>query len=180
MKYLALLRGINVGGKNTVSMKQLAAGLEQAGFKDVSSYINSGNIFFTDERAGLSELQQKVEVVIANTFGLTIKALVLDKPTIDAIVGAIPTDWTNDATMRCDVLFLWDTYRADEVYAQLPIKPGIDTAKYVDGAIIWSIPRDKVTRSGLPKIIGTDLYAHMTLRNCNTARKIQQIMSTEA
>lgn len=177
MKYVALLRGINVGGKNKVGMKQLAAALEQAGFKDVSTYINSGNIFFTDERASLGELQQQVEAVITATFGLTIKALVLDKPSLDAIVGAIPTDWTNDANMRCDVLFLWDTYQAGEVYAQLPIKPSIDTVKYVNGAIIWSIPRDKVTRSGLAKIIGTDIYAHMTLRNCNTARKIQERMN---
>ena len=48
MKYVALMRGINVGGNNKISMKQLATALEQAGFLGVSTYINSGNIFFSD------------------------------------------------------------------------------------------------------------------------------------
>lgn len=174
MKYVALLRGINVGGNNKISMRELATALERAGFTDVSTYINSGNIFFSAKQASIKELQKLIEGVIAATFGLHIKALVLDKPAVETVVAAIPDDWTNDAYMRCDVLFLWGTHQAEDVYAQLPIKPGIDTVKYVHGAIIWSIPRDKVTRSGLPKIIGTDLYANMTIRNCNTARKIQE------
>ncbi len=176
MKYVALLRGINVGGKNKVSMKELSAALEQAGFSNVSTYINSGNIFFSDNSSDAGKLQKQVEAVITASFGLNIKALVLNKPTIDAVVSAIPSDWTNDSGMKCDVMFLWDKYRSEDVFKQLPIKPGIDTAKYVDSAIIWGVPRDKATKSGLPKIIGTDIYAHMTIRNCNTARKIQQLM----
>jgi uncharacterized protein (DUF1697 family) len=78
--------------------------------------------------------------------------------------------------MKCDVLFLWDKYRSEEVVRQLPLKEGIDTVKHVKGAIIWGVPRDKVTKSGMPKIVGTDIYAHITIRNCNTTRKIQQLM----
>jgi uncharacterized protein (DUF1697 family) len=177
MKYVALLRGINVGGNNKIGMKQLVTALKQAGFRDVSTYINSGNIFFSDKQQDLGKLQEKVEVIIAQEFGLNIKVLLLNKPAVDAIVAAIPDDWTNDTFMRCDVLFLWDKYRAEEIIEHLPAKPGIDTVKHVKGAVIWSIPRDKVTKSGLPKIIGTEIYAHMTIRNCNTARKIQQIMN---
>jgi uncharacterized protein (DUF1697 family) len=179
MKYVALLRGINVGGKNKVGMKQLALALEQAGFLDVSTYINSGNIFFSDEHDSTLNLQKKIEKLIADEFGLNIKALVLDKPSIDVIVDAIPKNWTNDTDMKCDVMFLWDKYHADSIVEQLPIKPDIDTVKYIQGAVIWGVARDKVTKSGLLRIIGTDMYAHMTIRNCNTARKIQHIMNQE-
>ena len=49
MRYVLLLRGINVGGKNKVSMDDLKKSLSDAGFEDVSSYINSGNLFFSSE-----------------------------------------------------------------------------------------------------------------------------------
>ena len=45
-RYIALLRGINVGGKNKISMKELKAGFEELGFRDVVTYLNSGNVIF--------------------------------------------------------------------------------------------------------------------------------------
>jgi uncharacterized protein (DUF1697 family) len=177
MKYVALLRGINVGGNNKVSMKQLVTALEQAGFSDVSTYINSGNIFFSDTNKNLATLRSEIEAIIASEFNLNIKALVLNKPAIDSIVAKIPPDWTNNTAMKCDVLFLWENYRSDEVIQQLPLRTGIDAVKHTEGAIIWGVPRDKITKSGMPKIVGTEMYAHMTIRNYNTTRKIQQIMS---
>lgn len=177
MKYVALLRGINVGGKNKVDMKQLKAALEQAGFKDVSTYINSGNIFFTDDKQEPDILRSKVEQVVAEGFGLNIRLLVVDQPTINKITAAIPSNWTNDASTKCDVIFLWQKYNTKAVLDQLTIKPDIDNIIYVPGALIWCVNKKLVTRSGLMKIVGSELYAHVTIRNCNTTRKIQQIMA---
>ncbi len=92
------------------------------------------------------------------------------------IVKSIPKNYINNADMKCDVLFLWDKYVATKAMKLLPAKEGIDTAIAVDGAIIWVVARTKVTRSGLGKLIGTDLYAHMTIRNCNTARKLAAML----
>lgn len=74
--------------------------------------------------------------------------------------------------MKCDVMFLWDKYNNKSVIEQLTIKPEIDEVKYVHGALVWKVDRKNVTKSGMMKIVGTDLYRNMTVRNCNTVRKI--------
>lgn len=176
MKYVALLRGINVGGNNKVDMKRLAAGLSAAGLGDVRTYINSGNIIFSDTGRTNAQLQVLVEKVITKEFGLTIKALVLDEIAFNAVANAIDKTWANDTVMRCDVLFLWEEYDNVSVIEELPAKPDIDTVLFTPGALIWSMDRKNVNKSGLSKIIGTDLYAHMTIRNCNTVRKLQQLL----
>ncbi len=173
MKYVALLRGVNVGGNNKIDMKQLIVAMSKAGFNEVSTYINSGNIFFTSNDSE-ANLTTKLEQLINNEFGLDIKVLLRNKENIDAIVRSIPIKWTNGSEMKCDVMFLWDKYHDESVIEQLTIKPGIDEVKYVHGALVWKVDRKNVTKSGMMKIVGTDLYRNMTVRNCNTVRKIQE------
>ncbi len=172
MQYVALLRGINVGGNNKVDMKKLVGLMEQAGFETVSSYINSGNILFAspDKPAAITA---KLESLIETHFGINIKVLLRTKQNIDKVAAAIPDNWHNGPDMKCDVMFLWDKYDNRQVLDHISPKPDIDNVKYIDGTLIWQVDRKNVTKSGLDKIIGTALYAHMTIRNCNTVRKIQ-------
>ncbi len=71
-KYLALLRGVNVGGNNKVPMPLLKNAFEDVGFSQVSTYINSGNIIFSSEEKDIVALQQKCRNVILDVFGLDI------------------------------------------------------------------------------------------------------------
>lgn len=173
MKYVALLRGINVGGKNKIDMKQLVVAMSEAGFDEVSTYINSGNIFFRADDPEI-KLTKKLEQLIHNKFGLDIKVLLRNKENIEEVVRSMPTNWVNDNNMKCDVMFLWDKYNNESVLAQLRVKPGIDEVKYVHGALLWKVDRENVTKSGMMKIVGTELYRNMTIRNCNTVRKIKE------
>jgi uncharacterized protein (DUF1697 family) len=84
----------------------------------------------------------------------------------------LPETWANDKTAKCDVMFLGDNVDREEVLDQLTIKPGIDDVRYVPGALLWRVERASVTRSGMLKLVGTELYAQMTVRNCNTLRKL--------
>jgi uncharacterized protein (DUF1697 family) len=86
--------------------------------------------------------------------------LIRDLPAIKRVTKALPDTWTNDANMKCDVMFLWE---------------GFDR-KDVPGAIIWRVDRSNQTKSGMIKIVGTDLYKGMTIRNCNTVRKLAEMM----
>lgn len=172
MQYVVLLRGINVGGKNRVPMAQLKTALEGAGYANVRTYINSGNIIVSSNCSSEEKLQQSIEVLIKSKFGFAVKTLVKSRENFVKIAKAIPENFTNDAGMKCDILFLWEKYAAIDAMLSLPIKKGIDAAIATDGAIIWSVARKNVTRSGLSKLIGTDLYAHTTIRNCNTVRKL--------
>ncbi len=176
MIYVALLRGVNVGGKNRVVMRQLAQALEREGFEDVSTYINSGNILFQTDKTA-TEAGHIVERVIKTEFSLTIKVLVRSHTEIQNIIDTLPDNWNNDDTQKCDVMFVWDSHDIEGIRDQLTIKPDIDDVKFITGTIIWRVDRDKVTRSGMMKLVGTDLYKHMTIRNSNTARTLHQIMS---
>ena len=178
MKYVALLRGINVGGNNKISMKQLVAAMNASGFERVSTYINSGNLFFSSDKNEL-ELREELEKLINEEFCLSIRVLVRTKQNINDLADSIPPEWKNNSEMKCDVMFLWDEFNNDSVLKQLYIKPGIDEVRYSHGALIWKVERKDVAKSAMMKLIGTELYANMTIRNCNTVRKIKELLNTQ-
>ncbi|KYC89959.1 MULTISPECIES: DUF1697 domain-containing protein [Heyndrickxia] len=179
MVYIALLRGINVGGKNKIDMKMLKQTFEKAGMYDVLTYINTGNIIFSSSELSKMELSRILEEAIHNDFGLQIKVVVRSVNDVRAIINAIPDTWKNDKDMKSDVMFLWDEIDHESVLKTLVIKPNIDTVKYVPGAILWSVDKKNVTKSGMTKIIGSKLYKQVTVRNVNTARKIYELMQAQ-
>lgn len=179
MVYIALLRGINVGGKNKIDMKVLKQTFEKAGMKDVVTYINTGNIIFSSKGKSQTELSRILEDAIHDDFGLQIKVVVRSIDDVRAIINAIPDTWKNDKDMKSDVMFLWDEIDDESILTKLVIKPKVDTVKYVPGAILWSVDKKNVTQSGMLKIIGSKLYKQVTIRNVNTARKIYELMQAQ-
>lgn len=177
MIYVALLRGINVGGNNKVEMAKLKESFISIGHTGVTTYINSGNIVFSSDKK-LSELAGEIEAVIEKDFGFKVHVVVRDVKNIRAIEKATPQSWVNDGeTMKTDVLSLWEDVDSEDVLNELVIKPGIDEVQYVPGAIIWRVDRKNVSKSGLMKIIGTPLYKKVTIRNINTVRKLTTLMT---
>jgi uncharacterized protein (DUF1697 family) len=177
--YLALLRGVNVGGKNKVEMSRLKANFEAAGLTKVRTYINSGNVVFASDRTNAARLITRLEESIATEFGFPVRLVVRDLETMKATAEAIPLSWKDDSTMRCYVMFLWDDVDEPGIVEQLTIKDAIDDVMYVPGAIIWRVDRADLTRSGMMKITSDPLYQSMTIRNCNTVRRLEELM-TEA
>ena len=76
-KYIALLRGVNVGGKNKIPMPLLKAAFEEAGFYEVSTYINSGNVIFSSENKDVVILQKKCRQAVMDMFQLDIAVAVI-------------------------------------------------------------------------------------------------------
>lgn len=180
MIYIALLRGINVGGNNLMNMKQLKATFERAGMKQVTTYINSGNIIFAAEGATHQELSQQLETAIATDFGFPIRVIVRSLPEVEVVMQKLPDDWSNDDRMKADVLFLWEEISDASVLDKLPLTPGIGTLLYIPGAVLFAVDRADVNKSGLTKLVGTKLYQQMTVRNVNTVRKIHDLMLAAA
>lgn len=176
MIYVALLRGINVGGNNKISMKLLKETFEQAGMTAVTTYINSGNIIFADLSHSQEELPELLEQAIIKDFSLNIKVMIRNIDEIRTVVEALPDSWSNDDQLKSDVMFLWEEADKPSVLDELPIKPGIGTLLYVPGAILYAVERHNVNKSGMTKLIGSKLYRYMTIRNVNTTRKIYQLM----
>lgn len=179
MLYVALLRGINVGGNSKVEMSKLKESFEKLGCENVSTYINSGNVIFSDMRPA-KKLVLLIEKAIAADFGLDIRIVLRDLESIRKLCREIPQGWTNDSRQKTDVLFLWDEIDDPSVLDKVVINPDIENVRYIAGALIWNIGRENVTRGGGIKLIKTNLYRHLTARNINTVRKLYGLMdSTE-
>lgn len=178
MTYVGLLRGINVGGKNKVDMKQLKGVFEDAGMRSVRTYINSGNVIFETPERGRARVTQRLEKAIARRFGFEVRVLLRDLKTMRTLVHAIPRGWTDDATMRCYVMFLWSDVARPSVLRRIPIKPEMDDVLYIAGAIVWRVDRKNITRSGMTRMVSTPLYQQMTIRSVNTTRKLLELMES--
>jgi uncharacterized protein (DUF1697 family) len=177
MVYVALLRGINVGGKNKIGMKHLKETFLRLGLESVVTYINSGNVVFVGHQTK-DVLEKKLRQEIYLEYDLDIPVLIRSLNDFESLMETLPDEWKNDDTMKCDVLFLESGLDEAAVLKKLTVKPGIDKALPATGAIIWSVERKNVTRSSLTKIVGTDLYKKMTVRNVNTVRKLYDIMKS--
>lgn len=175
MRYLALLRGINVGGKNKVEMGRLRETFERVGTEDVRTYINTGNIIFSDDRPH-EDLTDLLADAIEEDFGLRLDVLIRDIESIRETAVAIPHTWVTDKTMRTRVMFLWDSFDTPEVLDDLPVRDGVDEVMYVPGAVIWRHDAENANRSGQGRLVGTDLYRAMTVRNSNTVHKLAAMM----
>lgn len=176
MKFVALLRGINVGGNRKVPMADLKASFEELGFTDVKTFINSGNVIFETDFSHTDKLTKLIQKQIEKDFGFAVAVLLRSQPEMQKLEKAIPGTWVNDKEMKCDVMFLWPEIDSPKVLDQLIHNPEMEDLKYVPGAVIWRIDRPNATKSKVIKIIGTKLYKQITVRNANTARKIYQLM----
>ncbi|WJH28222.1 MULTISPECIES: DUF1697 domain-containing protein [Paenibacillus] len=183
MIYVALLRGINVGGNNKINMKQLKETFEQAGMQDVVTYINTGNIIFADHQERIqanAEISKILEQAITAEFGLEIRVVVRNMNEMQTVLQALPEEWTNDELAKSDVMFLWDEVNDVSVLDKLPLKPEVGTLIYVTGAILYSVSREDAARSGMNKLVGSSVYKYMTVRNVNTTRQIYKLMLAAA
>ncbi len=176
MRYVALLRGVNVGGANRVSMAELKNVFEAAGMTSVRTYINSGNIIFSTEMKDRIAVVDLLEEVLTKQTGLGIDVQLRDSDELGAIVDAIPPEWKNDDSMKCDVVFLQSDVDRADILVELEPRPGIEDALYVPGVVIWRVDRKDATRSRLTRIVGTPLYSRVTVRNCNTTRRLLELL----
>lgn len=169
MRYIALLRGINVGKGPRIEMKKLRENFEAMGYVKVSTYINSGNVIF-EAGQGKENFRRKIEKSLKSEFGFEIPALVLSLPEIKKISGAIPALWKNDSSQKTDVAFLFPEIDSVETIDKLPLKRDYLDIRYVKGAIFWNVDRNNYNKSHLNKVAGHRFYLLITVRNVNTVR----------
>jgi len=176
MMYVALLRGVNVGGRGKIDMRELKTVFEAAGMTSVKTYINSGNVIFSTGARRDPHVVDTLERLIEARFGVPIRVLVRSHDEIRSVVAALPADWANDTTTKCDVFFLWREVDKPTVLEQLDFDPEVDDVRYTPGAVIRRVERRNASKSRLTRVVGTPLYQQMTVRNCNTARRLLELM----
>jgi uncharacterized protein (DUF1697 family) len=177
MRYVALLRGINVGGKTLLKMAALKKCVEELGFDDVSTYIASGNVLFESSERDTAKLETRIERAIEDRFRLPVRVIVLDRAAYARIVKAIPRRWLDDASVRANVAFVHRRTDAKQVVRELEPDPAVEEVVAIKGAILWATKRDALNRSVMRKLIGGAAYKELTVRNLNTTLKLQELIS---
>lgn len=157
--YVALLRGVNLGGHNKVPMPQLRAALVAAGFDNVRTYIQSGNVVVEAPRTKPSALADRVHSVIVDTFGLDIPSVVVDAPTLALIVASSPYSDETDPR-RVHVFFLpgpldaASLNRVTHIQSVVLAKGSRDTVT-IDSAVMYLHTPDGFGTSDLAKALST-------------------------
>jgi uncharacterized protein (DUF1697 family) len=174
--YVALLRGVNVGGKNMVSMGSLKESFERLGFGDVSTYINSGNLLFRAKDSDARKLEGEVERMLSAEYKLDCKVVVRSYPEMAQVVEHLPADWAEESGWKHNVMFLRHSIDSETVMESLKPTDDIERVVYRPGALLWSVRASDVTRTAFVKLPGHQLYQDMTVRNLNTTRKLYELL----
>ena len=168
MRYILLLRGINVGGKNKVSMKDLKTSLEDLGYQHVVTYINSGNVIFnTDDE--LVTIKDNITTILGR-FPFTIKHVILTKDEYLDEVSNLP-EWWHQTLARKDVLFYTDGVDSEyikERIGQMPLHDEI--VHFGKKAVFWGKYTEKeFLRTSYHKLLMKEkFYPLITIRNGRT------------
>ena len=177
-RYVALLRGINVGGKNLIKMPALAECFEANGFEDVATYIQSGNVMFSAPSTRAAELIVRIENMLVATFELPIKVVVRSRAQMGSIVQRAPAGYgTKPKLYRYDVVYLKPPLDAKTAMRSVSIKPGVDEAHPGVGVLYFSRLESRATQSHLNRTASVPAYQNMTLRTWNTTTKLLELMS---
>lgn len=178
--YVALLRGVNVGGHNMISMAALKTGFEELGFESVASYINSGNVLFKAGERDPRKLERKIEAMIARTHQVACKVVVRSLEEMAQLVNTLPRSWNGDSEVRYNVIFLRHSIDSEEVLGHLNPNPDLEEVVYRPGTLLWSAPVQHITRTTMVKLSSKKIFQDMTVRNLNTTKKLHALMSKMA
>jgi len=172
--HIALLRGINVGGKGILPMSDLRAILEDLDLTEVRTYIQSGNALFQASGTA-SALATRIERAIERRFGFEVPTLVLTARTLNDVIDCAPKGFGSDGgKYRYDVAFALGRTSTREMAAAVTklAREGVDTVDYGPKALYFRRLIARATQSRINKITALPFYRELTIRNWNTTTKL--------
>lgn len=175
--YCCLLRGINVGGNNIIKMTTLKDCFERMDLKDVTTYIQSGNVVFSLGEKSKEKLTNKIEKHLSEAFKYKSRVAVITHDELRNVITKAPKGFGKEPIkFRYDVIFLLQPLSTGEAVKQIPLKPGVDWVFAGPGVIYASRLISKAAQSHISRLIQKPVYQQMTIRNWNTTTKLLAIM----
>jgi uncharacterized protein (DUF1697 family) len=175
---VALLRGINVGGKNLIKMADLKSCFEDKGYLNVVTYIQSGNVIFESGGASATRLTKDIEAMLAKSFTYRASVVLRSHAQLRRVVEGAPRGFGRQPDKyRYDVLFLKSPLTAATALKQVPTREGVDAVAKGPGVLYHSRLISRATQSRLSKVASMPIYQSMTIRNWNTTTKLLQLMN---
>ena len=178
-RFVALLRGVNVGGNNPIKMSVLRESFAALGFTDVVTYIQSGNVVFSSTAATTRGLTRRIEASLRAHLGESAWVLVVSHDELSAIVEQAPGGFGADpATYRYDVLFTREPLTPADVLAEVTLREGVDEAHAGTRALYFRRLSSRASQSRLPQLVQKPVYKGVTIRNWNTTTKLLAMLRT--
>lgn len=177
-KYLALLRGINISGKNKITMPDLRLAFTEKGFQNVSTYINSGNVLFSSEEAP-TELPFLCRDLVKEKFALSIPVCVLSEQELRDALSHAPSWWDmpDEEEQLHQMIFVLPPYTASEVFETMgKAKDDYEKIACYDQSFYWSAKRNALSKTRWYKIASTSANEKVTIRNASTVKKLWAMM----
>lgn len=178
IRYIALLRGINISGKNKISMSELKAALIEKGFSEVSTYLNSGNILFSDDETDTIVLADKIKMLIQEKFTLDIPVFVIAQNELKTLLTKAPNWWgTDNKDIYDNLIFVIPPHRIETVAEKIG-KPTAELEKVeiCGNTAFWSFDRKLYAKANWwKKTAASGIGEMITIRTANTLRKIAEL-----
>ncbi len=171
-KYIAFLRGVNISGKNRISMPELKSELEKAGFSDVSTYLNSGNILFCAESC---DAGKKIEKIIKDKFGLEIPVYLMEEDELKDMLSHAPAWWNSGDKGKYDNLIFILSEDSPQVICGLLGAPseGLEDAEIYNKVIFWTFDRKLYQKCNWwKKTASAGIADKLTIRTAGTILKL--------
>lgn len=174
-RYIALLRGINISGKNKIAMSELKKCFIELGFSDVTTYLNSGNVIFSSTIDDKNMLSNKIKSMIKDRFDLDIPVFIVLQEELKELLNNAPDWWGDDNKEIYDnLIFIMPPLSCEEVYDEI----GNPKAEYekvhsYKNVIFWSFIRKHYRKTNWwSKTASSNISDKITIRTANTVRKI--------
>ena len=178
-QYLALLRGINVGGKNLIKMADLRECFEEHGFRNVVTYIQSGNVLFESSGSSSAKLTPRIEAILDDAFDYRASVVLRTRAQLRRIAERAPDGFgTKPTRYRYDVLFLKPPLTAKSAIKEVLTKDGVDEVFAGTGVLYFSRLTSRASQSRLSRLVSLPIYQRLTIRNWNTTMKLLEMMDS--
>jgi len=170
--YVALLRGINVGGRNPIRMPELVECFHDAGYGNVSTYLQSGNVLFSADHKKALKLEAEVEAMLEERFGTPLLVVIRSRDELAQTIDDAPKDH-GSPKLRSDIFFLKHPLTAGEALAEMPeLREGVDAVAPGPGAIYFSRVAAKATKTRIQKFMGMPIFQRVTVRTWRTSIRL--------
>ncbi len=175
-RYLAFIRGINVGGKNPVPMAALREAFTEHGFTDVRTYIQSGNVIFSSTLPA-KEVEAAVETMLERHVGTALVVVVRSERQFRTTVEQAPEGFGDRPDLHhSDVVFLRSPLTAAKALAIVELRDGVDRVWPGKGVIYFERLSSRRTASRMNRISAHPEYALMTIRSWSTISKLLALL----
>jgi uncharacterized protein (DUF1697 family) len=176
VQYLALLRGVNVGGKNLVKMADLRASFEEMGLAEVATYIQSGNVLFRAPRQKREELGARIESSLTRRFGVELKVVLVTAADLKAVIEGAPSGFGGDDHLW-DVIFLRKPLTVDKALSVIELRDGVDRVWPGRGVLYFSRLAARASGSRISRVVARPEYQNMTIRSWSTTQKLHALVT---